>query len=974
MDAAFSSILFAEPARAVSNLGLIERRLPGNLWATLPALLAQVPDPDGALNFLERYARGAAEAVSEYIARNPTALHYLLVIFSYSRFLSETLVHQPELILWLHRTGPRENLERVKTLEDLHEEFAQFEAVTLAQPPAVILARFKRREYLRITLRDVLGIATLAETTMELSHLADVLLQRALRACEQKLENSYGAPQYVDAAGNRRAARMALLALGKLGAEELNYNSDIDLMFQYSHDGETSGGTAGSISNAEFFVRLAQAVLKLISEVTPEGAVFRVDLRLRPQGSEGDVAVSLPAALEYYRQRGRQWEFQMLIKGRCAAGDAELCRQFLRAVQPMVFPRDPETLTHDAFAAIEAVLNARQEITRELKRRTGAKAKHRAEWNVKLSPGGIRDIEFVAQCLQRVHGGSDAWLAAPAAASTLVALQRLHDKGFLTGRDFFRLATAYQFLRKVEHRLQLRDGLQRHTLPEAADALGRLARRCGVEPTPGRSAREQLLQRIGQHFREVREIYERIVRPSKPQDAAETPAAREPEPGESALLRRLREDFPAVAEGVAAAAAGGDAYARRGLSRFLSSAMLDPGCMEMLTSHPEWIARAARIFSRSDLTVEMLARNPDEARVLADPGLAGFRGPLVEGEDSEARLRENYRRRLLAIIVRAVLGASQPFETFEALTRLADEALAGALRISAREILGGEEDLNSAPLAVLALGRLGTSEMDVGSDADLIFVVDEKLSAEEREPWRRLAERFVQLVSSHTQEGLLFPVDTRLRPRGTEGDLLQSAAYLREYFSSDAQGWEALAFLKARAVAGNLSLAGAAIRQTQEVIAARFRDAAELARQLAHTRKLLEKAKDAARPKGEFKKVAGGYYDIEYMVGFLFLTRGIAPAAGHVLRQIASLESAGALDTSGARTLREAALLYRSIDHAIRMVTGRAANRLPEPALAGRIARLLKTWQIPLSGDLEERIVGVRKEVREMYRRVSGDL
>ncbi len=973
MDAAFSSIVFAEPARAESNLGLIEQRLPGNLWATLPALLAQVPDPDGALNFLERYARGAPEAVSEYIARNPTALHYLLVIFSYSRFLSETLVQQPELILWLHRTGPRENLERVKTLEELHEEFARFEAVTLSQPPAVILARFKRREYLRITLRDVLGIATLAETTMELSHLADMLLQRALRACEQKLENSYGSPQHVDASGNRHAARMALLALGKLGAEELNYNSDIDLMFLYSHDGETSGGTAGSISNAECFVRLAQAVLKLISEVTPEGAVFRVDLRLRPQGGEGDVAVGLPAALDYYRQRGRQWEFQMLIKGRCAAGDAELCRHFLRAVQPMVFPRDPETLTHDAFAAIEAVLNARQEITRELKRRTGAKAKHRAEWNVKLSPGGIRDIEFVAQCLQRVHGGRDAWLAAPAAASTLVALQRLHDKGFLTGRDFFRLATAYQFLRKVEHRLQLRDGLQRHTLPEAADALGRLARRCGVEPTPGRGAREQLLQRIGQHFREVREIYERIVRPSKPQDATETPAAREPEPGESALVRRLRQDFPAVAEGVAAAAAGGDAYARRGLSRFLSSAMLDPACMEMLTSHPEWIARAARIFSRSDLTVEMLARNPDEARVLADAGVGDFSAALISAEDSEGRLRENYRRRLLAIIVRGVLGASQPFETFEALTRLADEALAGALRISAREILPRETDLNSAPFAVLALGRLGTSEMDVGSDADLIFVVDEKLSAEEREPWRRLAERFVQLVSSHTQEGLLFPVDTRLRPRGAEGDLLQSAAYLREYFSSDAAGWEALAFLKARAVAGNVSLAGAAIRQTQEVIAERFREPAELARQLAHTRKLLEKAKDAARPKGEFKKVAGGYYDIEYMVGFLFLTRRIAPAAGHVLRQIAALESAGALDTSGARTLREAALLYRSIDHAIRMVTGRAANRLPEPALAGRIARLLKTWQIPRNGNLEENIVGVRKEVRETYRQVLGD-
>ncbi len=972
MDAAFSSIAFAEPARAETNLGLIEQRLPGNLWTTLPALLAQVPDPDGALNFLERYVRGAPESVSDYVARHPAALHYLLVIFSYSRFLSETLVQSPTLILWLYGSGPRDKLERVKTLEDLHEEFAQFEAVTLEQPPSVILARFKRREYLRITLRDVLGIATLAETTMELSHLADVLLQRALRACEQKLENSYGSPQHVDPAGNRHAARMAILALGKLGAEELNYNSDIDLMFLYSHDGETSGGNAGAISNAEFFVRLTQAVLKQVTQPTPEGAVFRVDLRLRPQGGEGDVAVSLAAALDYYRQRGRQWEFQMLIKGRCCAGETELCRQFLRAMQPQVFPSGTHELTSDAFAAVEAVLNARQEITRELRRKGGRAADHAAEWNVKLSPGGIRDIEFVAQCLQRVNGGTDGWLAAPAAASTLVGLQRLHDKRYLTGRDFFRLATAYQFLRKVEHRLQLRDGLQRHTLPEAPDALERLARRCGMEATAARSAREQLLSRIAQHFHEVKEIYERILQPKTRGDAEETPAAREPEAGESALLARLRQDFPKAGEAVAGVAAGGDAYARRGLNRFLSSAMLDAACMEQLESHPEWISRAAKLFSRSDFVVDMLARNPEHAGVLADAGLGETRGLVSTGEENEGRLRESYRRHVLAIVVRAVLGASQPFETFAALSRLADEVLQAALQLAAREIFGGETDWSAAPFAVLALGRLGTSEMDIGSDADLIFVVDEKLSAEEREPWRRLAERFVQLVSSHTREGLLFPVDTRLRPRGGEGEMLQSVAYLREYFRGEALGWEAITYLKARAVAGNVSLAATAIRQTQEVIAERFREPQELALQLTRTRKLLEepKTKDATRPKGEFKKVAGGYYDIEYMTGFLFLTRGIAPAAGHVLRQIAALESAGALDTANARTLREAALLYRSIDHAIRMVTGRSANQLPEPALAGRVAQLLKAWQVTVAGELEEAIGNARKQVRELYKRV----
>src|SRR5712692_10397812 len=236
MHAAFASIAFAEPARAETNLALIERRLPSNLWAILPALLAQLADPDGALNFLERYLRpeadsqpGAAHARTvAYLKRHPAALHHLLVIFCYSRFLSETLVQQPELITWLHRPARKgleaaQSLDRIKSPEDLHEEFAQFEAVSLEHPPAVVLARFKRREYLRITLRDVLGLATLAETTLELSHLADVLLERALRTSEQKLQNAYGMPQFTGADGSRQVAQLAILSLGKLGGQELNY-------------------------------------------------------------------------------------------------------------------------------------------------------------------------------------------------------------------------------------------------------------------------------------------------------------------------------------------------------------------------------------------------------------------------------------------------------------------------------------------------------------------------------------------------------------------------------------------------------------------------------------------------------------------------------------------------------------------------------------------------------------------------------
>jgi glutamate-ammonia-ligase adenylyltransferase len=975
MDAAFTSIAFAAPASAEANLARIEKMLPTRLWAALPSLLAQVPDPDGALNYLERYLRAAPPRILRELEHAPAALHYLLVMFSYSRFLSETLIQQPELITWLHRppgAAGRSTLDRIKTPEDLHEEFARFEATSYDLPPATILARFKRREYLRITLRDVLGLATLAETTLELSHLADVLLERALRICSQKLQNIYGTPQFTDAEGRRQTAGLSILSLGKLGGQELNYASDVDLMFLYSHDGETSGGSSGSIPNSEYFVRLAQALLKTITEMTPEGAVFRVDLRLRPQGSEGDLALSLPAALTYYRLRAREWELQMLIKARASAGDLATARAFLREVQPLIFRREFH------LSVVETVRNARQEITRALRRKPRPAA---GEWNVKLSPGGIRDIEFLTQCLQRLYGGQDPWLAGSAAASTLVALQRLHDKGYLSGRDFFRLGTAYQFLRKVEHRLQLLDGLQQHTLPEDPGELEKLARRCGVEPAPaeGRSAGQQLLHRVRQHFAEVREIYQRLLASPSPALQSENAAAAEPVAG--GLLRRLRREYPVVAQAVQRLAGpGSDPHARRGLDRFLSSAVLHPELMQQISGHPDWLEQAAECFARSDLLTEMLARHPEEISLLAEEGPVRAAQPLalpahLSPEDAMYGLRAEYRRRWARVIVQAVRGGAAPFDTFAALTELAGQALRGALELAAAELRAELycESLDHAPFAVLALGRLGSGEFDVASDADLVFVADEKLTAEQREPWRRLAERFVHVVSSHTREGLLFPVDTRLRPRGTEGDLVQSLAYLRDYFASEAQGWEAATFLKARPVAGNPVLGAAAVAQVHEIAFARFSDKARLAADLRHTRERLEREDTGPRAKGEFKKVSGGFYDIDYLLAFLFLTEQPEPVGGHVLRQIATLESAGLLDSARAQGLRTAALLYRALDHAVRLLTGHAANRLPESAQAARVMRLMEPWGVSLvpassaANSLERSVTAARQQVRAIY-------
>jgi [glutamine synthetase] adenylyltransferase / [glutamine synthetase]-adenylyl-L-tyrosine phosphorylase len=1013
MDAAFKGVAFTQPESAETTLAAVSHMLPPQLWAALPGLLAQLPDPDGALNYLERYfqtrsgAGGEASAadVMRFLGQRPAALHHLLVIFSYSRFLSETLIQQPEMILWLDRvsldrgfvrmdrTGVSGSgvagsgsLDRIKSPEDLHAEFARFAATSFELSPSVILARFKRREYIRITLRDVLGLATLGETTLELSHLADVLLENALRLAEQKLEAAYGTPETVDESGVRQRTRLTIISLGKLGGFELNYSSDVDLMFMYGGEGNTSGGLEGATTNADYFARLAQGILKTIMEMTPEGAVFRVDLRLRPQGSEGALATPVASALDYYRTNAREWELQMLIKARGSAGDISIAKRFLAEMQPLIYR--PEF----NLAAVEAVLDAREEISKGLRKRAITKP-HAAEWNVKLSLGGIRDIEFLTQCLQRLYGGAEAWLHS---GTTLVALQRLHDKGYVSGREFFRLAESYQFLRKVEHRLQLRNGLQRHTLPHAAEALDRLARRCGVEAGPDakRTPGEELVHRIAKCFADVREIYDRVLATRKPA-AVEPTEHFEADAGAGQLLRRLQSTHPAIAEVYAKFAEGKNLPVRRGLTRYLSSAMLSPDLVAELTEHPEWLASAAEICGASDYAVEWLARHPGDIHILTEterarPSSIVDRDSLLrEGsETAMSYVRVRYRQRVFAALVDAIRGPRQPFETFGELSSLAEKAICETLEIAAHDVLpaaeaaqfagqwpGGGETL---PIAVLALGRLGTSEMDFASDVDLVFIADSALDSSEREPWRKIMERFSNLAASLTRDGILFPVDTRLRPRGTEGEIVQSSAYVLDYFRTEAAAWEAATYLKARAVAGNLRLGRNVIASIQSICRERFADEPFAATELARTRERLDTEgttwEQGRPPRAEFKKVAGGFYDIEYILAFHFLTRGLARGVtpgGHVLRQIAALESAGeaasGLTTSAAGTLRAGALLFRAADHAIRIVTGHAAKGDPEPSLVERISPLLQRWGGNLRGGVGEDLAAMRKQMRKLY-------
>src|SRR5271166_6350833 len=318
-----SNVQFRDPETTARNLALIRQVVPTGVYESLAPLLATSPNPDAAVNQFERLAESASPELFRLLEKHPFLIHYAIVVFGYSLWLGETLIHNLDLFPSFVRD---KSLDRTHSREEFQESFARFRSRSFETDTATLLARFKKREYVRIMLRDVLGIATLAETTAEISSLSDVLIEEALREVSSQLQHRFGTPQQLDAQGRVVDARFAVVSLGKLGGNELNYSSDIDLLYLHNGGGEA---LAAGISNREYFIRLAQQTTELLSRHTHEGPVFRIDLRLRPQGSEGEPAVPLPVmrhAVEYYSRVAHDWELQAMIKARHSAGDVGLAR------------------------------------------------------------------------------------------------------------------------------------------------------------------------------------------------------------------------------------------------------------------------------------------------------------------------------------------------------------------------------------------------------------------------------------------------------------------------------------------------------------------------------------------------------------------------------------------------------------------------------------------------------------------------
>lgn len=984
----FARIPFIDAEKAGDVLdSILSAERPG-LAGHLAEALLECPDPSAALVRLEHYL---SMSVTPHVELDVMAAmrrytRLLITVLSQSQFLTDILCRNPEYMMWLWEeadlkaTPPRDRL--IGELLRAVQAFDSFDAQCAA------LRRFRRREILRIAAREVFEHASVAAVTQDLSNLADAAIEAALYCSRKDLERRFGAPRSADAA---RAVGFVVLGMGKLGGSELNFSSDIDLIFLYSEDGATTGGQSGSVSNAEYFHKLGERIIKALAELTPEGNVFRVDMRLRPHGRMAPLAIDVESAIVYYEREGRAWERQALIKARPCAGDIQLGNAFVERTRPFVFPRyfDDETL----------------EDIRHVKRQMESLIEQRGETGVevKLGRGGIRDIEFTVQMLQLLNGGRVPELRA---RNTLEAIRQLGLHGLLKPLDAAELSSNYIFLRQVEHRLQIEGSQQRHCLPSDARELDAFARRLGYDrgesfmhdytdrTAATRAILEQFLATEGSGNLWVTEL----LNPSSAGEAGleqlRDLGFRDAQAARAELLRlyagepdrphslHVRQRFLKVAPILLKALANctqPDATLRQ-MARILSNLQAPSAIYDILLLSPDLSGHLVQLVENSEFLTDLMIRDPGLFDTFGRPGALdrpSTRKDLEEEFDALSRAydREAAPYRLhagetLRIGMRDLILGVDVVDVGHELTLLAEVCLGAVVdaAIAAAERRYGPAEPR---FAVLALGKFGGCELGYGSDLDLVFVYESGKPIASGlacvEYFSFVASQIIKTLKEPTRYGSLYDIDARLRPDGRKGTLVISDDRLRQYYREEAQPWERLALVKVRAVAGDRGFA----REVEGV-------ARELAFGLPLTDASIANIEEvrakivASSTQSSLKKDEGGLVELEFAVRLLQLRVALhAPQLkrGDVLGAIDALAECGALDTGDAQSLRDAYLLFRRIENRLRVRQGRSTSRLPEDASArAELAR-----RLGIEGDLGEVVQAHKQRVHRLYRRVLAE-
>lgn len=998
--------------------------------APWPTALRSCADPERARQRLQQLAT-LPEAATWWAGASSEQARIWTALLAGTRVLGEWLLAHPE---WLGLLTP-ETLERPRTLAGLRREIAarlkDYRAERDGGAAFTALRQFKQRELLRIATRDLARLGDVREITRELSNLADACLETALALCHAHCERQFGLPYHQDAAGQWHRTGFCVLGLGKLGGQELNYHSDVDLLFVYAEEGHVfprppAPGDAPSpraLTNHQFFDRLAKLFLQEVTRLDDAGTLYRIDLRLRPEGESGPLVRSLSGYENYYAQWGQTWERMMLLKARGCAGDAALAAEFLETIQSFRYPR---SLSEGVLREIAAI---KQRIEDEVVR------SDELERNVKLGRGGIREIEFVVQTRQILQGGRQPFLQD---ANTLSALEKLVKYHVLPATDAAGLAEAYCFLRNVEHRLQMEDNLQTHTIPTAPDAQQRLARLMGFRTA---AAFERARRR---HTTTVRRIYDAVLRADAPEPASPLPPTfsehatawkellaqnrfRDPE-----RAFRLWQEF-AEGPGYVHVSARTVELARQLIPRFLALCPREPvsgprwpqpvlsdpdrvltrldtfvahygaraTLFESWTHNPAWFELLLWLFDRSEFLAEVAIRTPDLLEELIVTGQLRRRktAPEILAELRQGRhdadqhrwLRRYHQAEVMRIGLRDLLGYEDLEEVFAELSALAVACLQYALEVTVQK-----HRLPSAPFAIIGLGKLGGQELGYGSDLDIVFVADAR--TRNLAGLQPVAAEIMDLLQRRTEDGVVFLTDARLRPDGEKGLLVNTLPAYESYYRQRAQLWEIQALTRVRPVAGDAAL-GAQFQQLAaaladfrpEHVAAGFpwatspggraprtarSESTGLAawapdwKQRIHQMRL--RIERERTPPGKdalaIKTGVGGLMDAEFIAQTMCLEHGWAEA--HTLRALERARDTGALPPAEAERLLANYRELRRVEGILRRWSYEGEVLLPDdPAPFYRVS--VRCGFTSLEA-FREALAAWRAAMREIYLRVSA--
>ena len=874
-----------------------------------------------------------------------------------SRYLGRLLAAKPALVAEVEAA-----LDQPLTREDLSSWLA-------AQPAGeadlkAVLRRLKQRAYARIATRDLAGLAPLGEVVECMTLIAELAVARAVEVIGKGLAERYGTPRGADG----RAQELIVIGMGKLGGRELNVSSDIDLIFVYPEDGDTDG--ARSISNFEYFTRLGRSLINAIADVTEDGQVFRVDMRLRPNGDSGPLVCSFDMLENYFVTQGREWERYAWIKARPLTGRRHEELEAIR--RPFVFRKYLD------FGAINAMRELHAQIRQEVAKKDKAD-------NVKLGPGGIREIEFIAQVFQLIRGGRDPALQIK---PTLQVLRRLADNGLLAAEAVAELSAAYDFLRRVEHRLQYLDDAQTHMLPTGDADRAIIARAMGYGSFDG------LLAELDDHRAAVARHFEAVFAdPNRgehkhagmwrgaggedqgeefaklgyrqPREAAARVAALREGPRYQQLAASIRERFDALVPQLIQAAAempNPDATLLRSLD-LLESISRRAAYLALLQQYPQALRKVAELVSSSSWAADYLQRHPILLDELLDPRLldvlpdwSGVREQLAARldelePDTERQmdlLRETHHAQVFRLLAQDVAGLYTVERLADHLSELADILLDAA--IGRAWLKMPKRHVETPKFAVISYGKLGGKELGFASDLDLVFLFDDP-APEAGENYARLGTRLNTWLSAQTAAGQLFETDLRLRPNGDSGLVVSSMESFRKYQLESAWVWEHQALTRARFSAGDTAV-GEAFEKIRCEVLCQQRDLAKLRADIVEMR---QKMMDSHATRGDLRDTVfdlkhdpGGLVDVEFIVQYLVLGyshahRELTGNKGNIaLLKMAA--DAGLIPGDLAETVRNAYRDYRRMQHGLRL-NGTKARVAPEE-VGDRVTAVRELWHL----------------------------